>query len=413
MVFIHITKVGVEMANRKRIKLLILAMTATVMLLAGCQEKKQGMQLAKGPVEVDVQTLKTQEAVIEVELPGRTTAYRVAEVRPQVNGIIQKRLFKEGSEVQAGELLYQIDPAVYQAKFDSAKAALVKAKAVEHLARIKAERYGTLVKTKAVSELDQVEIEAEWKEAQADIASAEAALNSARIDLDHTRITAPISGRIGKSMFTEGALVTAQQSTPLAVIQQLDPLYVDVTRSSTELLRVKKNLASGMYIRPDQLKSRVRIVLEDGSEYAHEGSLEFSDVTVNPSTGAVTLRILVSNPGKELLPGMFVRAQVVIGLKKDAILVPAASISRNSKGEATVMLVDHDSKVASRVIQSGRNIGDKVLVESGLKTGDVLITAGFQKIRPGVPVKGVEQHVASNGPVSVKSSEAAADRETE
>ncbi|MGW8193606.1 MAG: efflux RND transporter periplasmic adaptor subunit [Desulforhopalus sp.] len=401
------------MTKKKNIQLFVLAMAAAALLLTGCQEKKQTMQAAKGPVEVDVQTLKTQEAVIDVELPGRTTAFRVAEVRPQVNGIIQKRLFAEGSEVQAGELLYQIDPAVYQAKFDSAKAALVKAQAVEHLARIKAERYARLVKTRAVSELDQAEIDAEWKEAKADVASAEAALNSARIDLDHTRIAAPISGRVGKSMFTEGALVTEQQGTALAVIQQLDPLYVDVTRSSSELLRMKKNLASGRYVSTEQMKSRVRIMLEDGSEYAQEGSVEFSDVTVNPTTGAVTLRILVANPGRELLPGMFVRAQVVIGMKKDAILVPAASISRNSKGEATVMLVDGDSKVASRVIHSGRNIGDKVLVESGLKAGDVLITAGFQKIRPGIPVKGVEQHIASTGRAPVKSSKVAADQQTE
>ncbi|MFV0435974.1 MAG: efflux RND transporter periplasmic adaptor subunit [Desulfopila sp.] len=376
---------------------LILSMAGVVLLLSGCQQEQQGKPMAQGPVEVEVQTLKAQEALIEVELPGRTMAYRVAEVRPQVNGIIKKRLFTEGSEVKAGELLYQIDPAVYQARFDSAKATLAKAKAVENLARIKAGRYATLVKTKSVSELDQVEIDALWKEAQADVASAEAAVNSARIDLDYTKITAPISGRIGKSMFTEGALVAAQQSMALAVIQELDPLYVDVTRSSAELLQVKKNLATGVYTRPDALKSSVKILLEDGSSYAQPGSLEFSDVTVDPTTGAVTLRILVDNPGEVLLPGMFVRAQVAIGEKDDAILIPAGSVARNSKGEATVMLVGADSKVVSKVIHSTRNIGDKVLVESGLKAGEVLITAGFQKIRPGVQVKGVEAHIAATG----------------
>lgn len=395
------------MLKTHRKKSLILAIIVTGLLLGACKEEAQKTPAPQGLVSVDIVTLTTQSVDLEVELPGRTVAYRVAEVRPQVNGIIQKRLFREGSAVKVGELLYQIDPAVYQAKFDSAKAALAKAKAIEHSSKVKAERYGTLVRTKAVSELDQVEIEASWKQAVADVAAAEAALNSARIDLEYTRVTAPISGRIGKSMITEGALVTAQQATALAIIQQLDPLYVDVTKSSNELLGLKKNLSAGNQSGGDITKSNVRVVFEDGTEYDHAGSIEFSDVTVDQSTGTVTLRAIVANPDETLLPGMFVRARISNGVKNNAILIPAASISRNNKGEAVVMLVNNESKVESRIIQSGRNIGDKVLVNGGLSGGEKLITAGFQKIRQGAAVKAVEQSEPLIGQVSQKKQPAA------
>lgn len=386
---------------------MFLVVVLTGLLLTACKEETRQAMMPQGPVEVDVVTLTTQPAEIEVELPGRTAAYRVAEVRPQVNGIIKKRVFTEGSEVKAGDLLYQIDPAVYQARLDSAGAALAKARAIEHSARLKAERYGSLARSKAVSELDQVEIEAGWKQAVADVAAAEAAVNSARIDLDYTRVTAPISGRIGRSMVSEGALVTAQQSTALATIQQLDPLYVDLTRSSNELRGLKKDLSAGNGGGGDAARSKVRILFEDGSLHEQIGALEFSDVTVEQSTGTVTLRAVVANPDETLLPGMFVRARISSGVKQDAILIPAASVSRNSKGEAVVMLVNGESQVESRIIRSGRNIGEKVLVNDGLAGGERLITAGLQKVKPGVTVKAVEQQESLIGQVARKSPQAA------
>lgn len=372
-------------------------------LLAGCTEQApEKTSTTKVPVEVDIITLRAEAVPLEVELPGRTAAYRVAEVRPQVNGIVTKRLFTEGSEVKAGEILYQIDAASYQARLDSARATLAKAKAGEHLAKLKAQRYRKLARTNAVSELDQLEIEATWQQAEADVALAEAALDSARIDLAYTRVTAPISGRIGTSMITEGALVTAQQSTPLAIIQQLDPLYVDVTQSSSELLKLKKNVSAGLNQGGEKNNSKVTILLEDGSAYEQVGSLEFSDVTVDQSTGTVTLRAVVDNPDEELLPGMFVRARVAAGVRQDAILVPAESISRNSKGEALVMLVNDQSTVESRIISSGLHIGNKVLVDKGLVAGEQLITAGFQKIKPGAVVKGVQPQGLLPGQLSLQ-----------
>ena len=388
-------------------KYVFMAALLAGLLLGGCQQEKEKVMMVQGPVEVDVVTVQPQSVELQVELPGRTAPFRVAEVRPQVNGIIQKRLFVEGSEVTAGQLLYQIDPAVYQARVDSAVASLARARAVEQSARLKAERYRVLVKTKSVSELDQIEIEAGWKQAIADVAAAEAALNSARIDLEYTRVTAPISGRIGKSMISEGALVTAQQSTALATIQQLDPLYVDVTQSSMELLKLKKDLSAGVIPGGDMAKQQVRILLEDGSEYGETGSLEFSDVTVDQTTGGVTLRAIIANPHRDLLPGMFVRARIVSGLKEDAILVPAASISRNSKGQAVLLLVNSESKVENRIIESGRNIGEKVMVNDGLKGGEMVITAGLQKVRQGAAVHPVEHHTPLVGQVTGKTQQAA------
>jgi membrane fusion protein (multidrug efflux system) len=283
--------------------------------LGGCKDGTKPTNMSPPPVEVDVVTVQGEAVLLTAELPGRTNAFRVAEVRPQVSGLIQKRFFVEGSEVKAGELLYQIDPASYQAAFDSAKAALAKAEAQEKSARLKADRYRALVRTKAVSEQEQIEMEAAWKQAQADVAAAKAALAQARINLEYTRVTAPISGRIGKSVVTEGALVTAQQSAALATIQQLDPLYVDVSQSSTELLALKKEVTAGFASKGEERKSPVTIILDDGSEYDRPGSLEFSDVTVNPTTGTVTLRAIVANPDQTLLPGMFVRARIEKGLK--------------------------------------------------------------------------------------------------
>jgi membrane fusion protein (multidrug efflux system) len=372
------------------------------LLLGACQAEKKAA-VAPGPVEVSVVILKTQSIDLTVELPGRTAAYRIAEVRPQVSGIVQKRVFTEGSEVKAGQLLYQIDPATYQANFDSTKATLAKVEAQELSTRLKADRYRTLVRTKAVSEQDQVEMEANWKQAVADVAAAKAALASARINLDYTRVTAPITGRIGKSMVSEGALVTAQQGTPLATIQQLDPLYIDVSQSSTELHNLKKELSAGQSHSSEQPKSEVKVLLADGTEYGQTGILEFSDVTVNQTTGSVTLRAMIANPQQELLPGMFVRARIAKGQRPDAILVPAASVSRNSKGQATVMLVNKQAAVEGRVIETGQTLGDQVLVTEGLAAGDQLIVAGLQKIKPGVPVKAVAP--PSPAPASVAKGE--------
>ncbi len=369
----------------KRISLFFSLLIAVVLLSACRQENPK--TIAPGPMEVDILTIKQQLVNLTVELPGRTAAYRIAEVRPQVGGIIKKRLFTEGSEVKAGQLLYQIDPDTYQARFDSAKAALAKADALEHSARLKAERYRTLVQTKAVSDQDQVEMEANWKQAVADVAAAKAAVDSARINLDYTKLTAPISGRIGRSTVTEGALVTAEQATALATIQQLDPLYVDLNQSSTEMLNLKKELASEQTQHLEKSQSRVKVLFEDGAEYSQPGTLEFSDVTVNQTTGTVILRAIVANPDQRLLPGMFVRARIDKGQRPNAILVPAISISRNSKGQPMVMLVNKESVVEARIIQTGQNIGDQVLVTEGLSEGEQVIVAGLQKIKPGVSVK--------------------------
>ena len=373
---------------------LFFSLLIAVVLLSACRQENP-KTIAPGPMEVDILTIKQQLVNLAVELPGRTAAYRIAEVRPQVGGIIKKRLFTEGSEVKAGQLLYQIDPDTYQARFDSAKAALAKADALEHSARLKAERYRTLVQTKAVSDQDQVEMEANWKQAVADVAAAKAAVDSARINLDYTKLTAPISGRIGRSTVTEGALVTAEQATALATIQQLDPLYVDLNQSSTEMLNLKKELSSEQTQHLEKSQSRVKVLFEDGAEYSQPGTLEFSDVTVNQTTGTVILRAIVANPDQRLLPGMFVRARIDKGQRPNAILVPAVSISRNSKGQPMVMLVNKESVVEARIVQTGQNIGDQVLVTEGLSEGEQVIVAGLQKIKPGVSVKAAAG-VASN-----------------
>ncbi|NLX19542.1 MAG: efflux RND transporter periplasmic adaptor subunit [Desulfobulbus sp.] len=360
-------------------------------LLGGCRDASQPGSGSQMPVEVDVLTVTPQGLEMVTELPGRTAAFRIAEVRPQVGGIIQKRLFSEGSEVEAGQLLYQIDPATYQAGFDSAKAALAKAEAQEHSNRLKAERYRVLVRTKAVSEQEQVEIEANWRQSVADVAAAKAALATARINLEYTRVTAPIAGRIGKSMVTEGALVTAQQADALATIQQLDPLYVDVSQSSSELLNLKKEVEAGVTAQSNTGKSKVTVLLEDGSEYTEPGLLEFSDVTVNPTTGTVTIRAIVPNPRQELLPGMFVRARISKGYRPEALLIPSVSLSRNSKGQSFVMVVNDKNEADVRIVETGQNIGPQVLVTRGLSVGERIVVAGLQKIRPGVPVKAVER----------------------
>ena len=370
------------MMNLQKKRMLPVMVLTAGLLLGGCKNTPQGPPAPPGPMEVSTVPVSVQPARLTVELSGRTTAFRVAEVRPQVSGIVLKRLFTEGSEVKAGELLYQIDPATYQAAFASAEAGLARSEAMEYSARLKASRYKTLVQTKAVSEQEQVDADASWKQAVAEVAAARAAVQNARINLDYTRVVAPISGHIGKSQVSEGALVTAQQGTALATIQQLDPLYVDVSQSSTELLQLKRQFSTDK----DQ-KTEVKVILDDGSEYAENGVLEFSDVAVDQSTGTVTIRATVANPRSELLPGMFVRARLTSARELSAIMVPQASIVRNTRGQAMVMLVNDKSMVEARPIETGRNIGDQIMVTSGLTAGEQLIVAGLQKIKPGAPVK--------------------------
>ena len=365
-------------------------------LLAGCGDKGEAGQGAgeMPPAAVDVVTLHAAPLQLMSELTGRTAPLRVAEVRPQVNGIILKRLFTEGSDVKAGQLLYQIDPAVYQAAVASAKANLAKAQANEQSARLKAQRYAELVKVKAISRQEYDDADAAWKQQVAEIGAAKAALQSANINLDYTKITAPISGRIGKSAVTEGALVTAQQADSLTSISQLDPMYVDVRQSTADLLRLKRQVAAGKLTQGKQDGAKVSFQLEDGSQYGEQGTLQFSDVTVDETTGMVTLRVLVPNPHDLLLPGMFMRATLQEGERPEGLLVPQTAVTRTPKGGATVMVVTADNKVELREVQLSRVVGDSWVVESGLKTGEKVIVAGLQKVKPGALVAPAER--ASN-----------------
>lgn len=358
------------------------------MMMTGCG-KKPAAPPPSGPPEVGVVTVKTEKVALTTELPGRTTPFMIAEVRPQVGGIIQKRLFTEGSDVQAGQVLYQIDPASYQAVFASAKASEARAEANLIPARLKEERYKDLVKIKAVSQQDYDDAYASLKQAEADVASNKAAVETARINLAYTKVTAPISGRIGRSTVTNGALVTANQQAALATIQQLGSIYVDVTQSSAELLRLKRNLASGQLKSSGAAQAKAKLVLEDGTVYPLPGTLKFSEVTVDQSTGSITLRAIFPNPKQTLLPGMFVRAILEEGVNEHAILVPQRGVTRNPKGEAMVMVVGAEEKVEPRVIKVVQTVGDNWLVSEGLKAGDRIIVEGLQKARPGTPVKAV------------------------
>jgi membrane fusion protein (multidrug efflux system) len=357
-------------------------------MLTGCGTKPSaGAPPPSSPPEVSVIVMQPQRVALTTELPGRTSPYQIAEVRPQVNGIIQKRIFTEGSDVKAGQVLYQIDPATYRAAFDSAKAAKARAEASLITVRLKEERYKDLVKIKAVSQQDYDDAHAALKQAEADVDAAKAALETARINLAYTRVTAPISGRIGRSTVTDGALVTASQPAALATIQQLGPMYVDVTQSSAELLKLKQNLASGLLKNNGAAQARVKLLLEDGSAYPLPGSLKFSEVTVDQSTGSITLRAIFPNPKQTLLPGMFVRTILEEGVSEKALLVPQRGVTRNPAGDATVMVVGAGEKVESRTIKVARTVGDNWLVSEGLKDGDRVILEGIQRARPGTLVK--------------------------
>lgn len=359
-------------------------------LLTGCSKPaQQGAPSPSGPPEVGIMVVQPKQVSLTTELSGRTVPHLIAEVRPQVGGIIKKRLFTEGSEVKAGQMLYQIEPASYQATSASAKAALAKAEANLSSIALKAKRYAELITINAVSHQDNDDAQAALKQAEAEVAGAKAAVETARINLNYTGITAPISGRIGRSTVTDGALVTANQAAALATIQQLDTMYVDVTQSTAELLKLKQNLASGLMKKSGAAQARVKLILEDGSPYPVPGTLKFSDVTVDQSTGSITLRAIFPNPKQTLLPGMFVRAILEEGVMDNAILAPQRGVTRNPKGEPLVMVVGAENKVEPRIIKVVRTIGDAWLVSDGLKAGDRIILEGIQKAKPGTLVKTV------------------------
>lgn len=353
----------------------------------GCQDG-QGRE-AKSPPPPEVATITIQPRPVELttELPGRTSAYRVAEIRPQVNGIIQNVLFQEGSDVKAGQPLYLIDPAPFKVAYASAKASLGKAEANWPSVRARGERYRKLLADGAVSEQDYDDATAAMEQSQAEIAYWKAAVDAARINLDYTRVNAPFGGRIGRALVRTGTLVTAYQAAALATIQQLDPIYVDVVQSSAELLRLRRNLETGRFSADGENRSKVRLFLEDGTPYPLEGTLQFADVTVDPTTGSFSLRIVVPNPEQMLLPGMFMRAVVKEGTAELALLVPQQGVSRNPKGEPIALVVDEAGTVQQRMLTLNRAIGDQWLVTSGLSAGEQLIVEGMLKVRPGATVK--------------------------
>lgn len=361
--------------NRGVMPLAAILVLSGSLVLIGCNDKDAAQAHAQQAPEVGIVTLKAAPLNITTELPGRTSAFRVAEVRPQVSGIILKRNYVEGSDVTAGTSLYQIDPATYQAAYDSAKGDLAKAQAAAEIARLTVNRYKPLLGTNYISKQEYDQAVSNSMQANAAVVAAKAAVESARINLAYTQVTSPISGRTGKSSVTEGALVTSGQATALTTVQQLDPMYVDVTQSSDEFLRLKKELADGT-LKQENGKAKVRLLLENGSEYAETGTLEFSGVTVDETTGSITIRAIIPNPNEALLPGMFVRARLDEGVRPDALLVPQQGVTRNPRGEATAMVVGADDKVELRTLVANQAIGNKWLVTEGLKAGDRLIVSG-------------------------------------
>lgn len=362
---------------------------AVLLLAAGCGEQSGKAPSAPARREVSVVTLHRRPVVITAELPGRTAAFLIAEVRPQVSGIIVKRLFKEGSEVAAGDALYQIDPASYQAAYDSAAASLQKSEAVVPSAQAKVERYQGLIKQNAVSKQDLDDALATLAQAKADVAAATAAVATARINLAYTKVTAPIGGRVDASTVTVGALVTADQTTALTTIRQLDPINVDVTQSSTNLLKFRTALAEGR-LKVLGPNVAVKLRMENGTTYDHDGKIAFAEANVSQTTGTFTVRAEFPNPDRLLLPGMYVRATVEEGVAEDSFLVPQRAVTRNTKGEATAKFVGADGKVAERVLATQRSIGNNWLVSGTLSDGDKVIVEGSQLVRAGQEVTAVE-----------------------
>ena len=410
--------------------LFLAVVVAGSLLLAACDDKKAPQA---GMPTVTYTQVRPQSVTLTTELSGRTSAFMISDVRPQVNGIILERLFVEGSDVKQGDVLYQIDPSLYQAAYDNAKATLMKAEANEVAAKLLAERYRQVVKVNAVSKQEYDNAVASYGQAQAEVAAAKAALDTAAINLAYTKVTAPVSGRIGRSSVTPGALVTQNQSDALATVQQLDPMYVDVTQSSSEMLRLKKAFSSGLLKSSGEEALRATLKLEDGTTYASRkpkidpatggqmqdaagnpiyepivGTLKFSEVTVEQSTGAVTIRAVFPNPDGILMPGMYVRAVLQEGVNDEAYLVPQKTVVRNSRGQPVVQLLTKNAtiqnmegvyNVTPRILETNRAIGNNWLVTEGLKDGDLVIVDGLQKVRPGMAVKGVqEQPTAASAP---------------
>jgi membrane fusion protein (multidrug efflux system) len=362
-----------------------------LLLLAGCNRKPAGAGgpggMPMGPMEVGVITITPGPVTLTQDLPGRTSSFRVAEVRARVNGVVLKRLFEEGGDVKEGQALYQIDPAPYEAALTSAQGTLARAEANVAAARLKAERYKQLINTKVISKQDYDDAIANQGIYEADVLSGQAAVQTAKINLSYTKVLSPVTGRIGISQVTEGAYVQEAQATLMATIQQLDKVYVDVTQASSDLMRLRRELANGQLKADESGRAKVKLILEDGTPYSEEGSLEFADVTVSTTTNTVTVRAIFPNPKGELLPGLFVRARLEEGSKPDAILVPQSAVTRNTKGEPTTMVVGANSMVEVRVIETPRSVGNQWLVSAGLKPGDQVIVNNLQKIRPGAPVK--------------------------
>ena len=374
------------MKSNKTTGIMIIAIIFIInALLTGCSEKNKD-----GPMpvpEVAVITVQTKPVVTTTELTGRTSAELIAEVRPQVGGIIQKRLFTEGSNVTAGQTLFQIDPALYQVALDNAKAALARSEAQLSTIKLRADRFKDLLVEKAVSRQDYDDADAALKQIQADIQYGKANVETARINLQYTTIAAPISGRIGKSNITEGALVTAHQPLALATIQKLDPMYVDVTQSTSDILKLRRQLQEGQLARNGENQKEVRLLLDDGSEYSWKGKLQFQDVSVDPTTGSVILRMVFPNPKGILMPGMFVRTVIQEGIHKNAILIPQQAVSRDPKGNPLTFIVDKEGKVQQKQLKLDRAIGNEWLVSSGLEQGDQVIIEGVSKVKPDISVK--------------------------
>jgi len=355
-------------------------------LAAAACDRKPAAPPPAAPVEVGVVTLAPAAVTLTRELPGRTAPFRVAEVRARVSGIVLARTFTEGADVKEGQRLFLIDPAPYQAALDGARAALARAEASAANARLQAERAADLVKDRAVSQQEHDTAMATLKVQEADVAAARAAERQARINLGYTAVTSPISGRIGRAAVTEGAYVQASQATLLATVQQLDPVYVDLSQSAAEVLRLRRDVESGKLQGAGAGQAKVRLVTDDGREYASTGTLQFTDVTVDPGTGSIALRALFPNPRGELLPGLFVRARLEEGVSPQALLVPQVAVSRDPKGNPVAMVVGADGKVERRALVTERAVGDAWVVSSGVKAGDRVIVEGLQKIRPGSPV---------------------------
>lgn len=376
---------------------LSLALALTFALALSACSKQDGKPAA-AVAEVGYIVVQPQRQAVSTELPGRTTAYLSADIRPQIGGIIQKRLFKEGAVVKQGQALYQIDPASYQAAYDSARASLLKAEATLNSSRLKAQRYAELDKIDAVSKQDNDDVQSTLRQNQADVEVQLAAVKTAKINLDYTRIMSPISGRIEKSTVTPGALVVAQQTTALTTVQQLDPMYVDVTQSSVDLLRLRKELASGKIRKNGDNAAPVKIVLEDGTTYAQQGKLEFNGLSVDTGTGMITLRAVVSNPDGILLPGAYVRAVLEEGVNDSAILAPQKAVSRDATGTATALVLGEGGKVEQRLLTVERAIGNNWWISAGLKAGDKLIVDGLQKVRNGDMPRGIDMSDTLNAP---------------